>query len=307
LKQTINSVAGKHYWMVGSTKGSIPSSTYNQWGLSNGSSPVAGMETNGSVFGSGSGLGKQNFTHGMVATGNQITAMTGIRATAAANLNNFVDGLRVLQSDINVYSELQNGGFDGARWNVTNWSGANPSNPNGVTDMYMFDGWLPLGGQSGQVSKIQPGLGESGWDDALVLDVYKGGGRQFFFQRINDGLPAHEWTLEARVKTWSVSNSDNRIGIDPTGGMDPYSANVIWSNTNTANQVWETLSVTAQGVGTNGITVFLANGYDFSRGNRTPSTDNYSTYTFIDSVTLVPEPATAIFLVLGGLACFRRR
>lgn len=308
IKQTINSVAGKHYWMVGTSKGGN-AGAYHQWGLSNGTSPAAGMETNGSVFGGGSGMGKQNYAHGMIATGNQITAMNGIRATATAGLNVFTDGIRVLQSDINVYSQLHNGGFDGARWNVTNWSGANPSNPTGVTDLYMFDGWLPLGGTAGQVQKIQAGLGESGWDDCLVLDTYKGGGRQYFFQRINDGLPAHEWNAEVRAKTVNYGNADNRIGIDPTGGLDPTSPNVIWSNTNTANNVWETLSVSAQGVGTNGITIFLASGWDFSRGNRiaggTATGADQSSLSYFDSVT--PEPASAFLLLVGGLVCLRRR
>jgi hypothetical protein len=173
----------------------------------------------------------------------------------------------------------------------------------------MFDGWLPLGGIAGQVSKIAPATDEGGWGNALMVDTYKGGGRQFFFQRINDGLPAHNWELSARVKTVGMTNADNRLGIDPTGGMDPTSPNVIWGTTNTLNGAYETLTTTTMGRGANGITVFLATGYDFSRGNRAPQSgaENYSTQTWFDNVILTPEPGSMILLAIGGLLCLARR
>ncbi len=313
IMQTINSTAGRHYWLVGTAKGASATNAYHQWGIGNGAGvpTTVGRESNGSLFGGSGTLGKQTFNYGMVATGSQVTTYVGLRNAGSHGVNIYADGFRVLESPVNAYTGLYNGGFEGASYNVTNWSNGIPADSGSVTDQYMFDGWLPLGGTSGQVCKIQPQLGENDEGLSLMVDTYKGGGRQYFFQRVNDGLPAHAWDFTARVKTVNYNNADNRLGIDPTGGTDPSSPNVIWGDTNTAYGLWQTLSVSATGSGTNGITLFLASGWDFSRGNRCASGTAYgadqSTQSWFDGLVLIPEPAAILLLGLPMLLIRRRR
>jgi len=311
ISHVINTVAGYHYHIIGTQQWS-KAPTVNvrpEWGLVPGdqrSNPTGGVShMYGNYFEVSSGaMGKQSFQQSVIATGDQLTAYVGVTYSnldQAFKFNGHADGVRVLESPIIVYKSLHNGDFS-QHTNITNWKSLNPGDGN-AKDQYMFDGWLPMGESAGQIDRIEPVPDAEGFGFAMHVDQWKAGGRRYFFQRINDELPAHEWTLTADVYAYDPAASDSRIGIDPTGGMDPNSPNIIWSEAQSLKNAWETLSVTAMGQGTNGITVWIASGWDLSRGQRSGDTAGAK----FANVQLVPEPATMLLLALGGLACLRRR
>ncbi len=81
----------------------------------------------------------------------------------------------------------------------------------------------------------------------------------------NTVLNASIW---ARIKTCNIApNADNcgsavesgafvRVGIDPTGGTNPYAASVIWSNNIAPHDRWEQAAVSARTTG--GVATFFA-------------------------------------------------
>lgn len=52
------------------------------------------------------------------------------------------------------------------------------------------------------------------------------------------------------------SGAEVRVGIDPTGGTNPFDSDVVWSNTANPHNTWEELTVRATAAGEN-VTVFL--------------------------------------------------
>ena len=68
---------------------------------------------------------------------------------------------------------------------------------------------------------------------------------------------------------WSLepANTDMRIGIDPTGGTNPLSANVVWSASSNPLDAWVYLEVTATAQGGT-VTVFLFSHPDWPKQNQ---------------------------------------
>lgn len=62
-------------------------------------------------------------------------------------------------------------------------------------------------------------------------------------------IPGQYWVFSAWVNTYNKgsvpSDTNNRIGIDPTGGTSPTSANIIWSQRTSTQYQWQQISVAA--------------------------------------------------------------
>jgi len=71
-------------------------------------------------------------------------------------------------------------------------------------------------------------------------------------------LRAYAWAWSCSKDTWDASDSKYcvRVGIDPTGGTDWASPNVVWSPENCATDQWVQLTVQAQAKGGT-VTAFL--------------------------------------------------
>lgn len=71
------------------------------------------------------------------------------------------------------------------------------------------------------------------------------------YQRVTSGIyPGQKWTFSAWINTYNKgsstpTNTNCRIGIDPQGGTDPASSNVVWSPRISTQYAWQQVSVTA--------------------------------------------------------------
>lgn len=99
-------------------------------------------------------------------------------------------------------------------------------------------------------------------------------------------LTAWVYTYNADISAMEGYQTVARIGIDPTGGIDRTSPNVIWCPATHAQQLYTPLSVSATAAGSY-ITVFLYGGNDTST--------LWSVYTY-DDVTLTGPSPTAVTL-----------
>jgi hypothetical protein len=88
------------------------------------------------------------------------------------------------------------------------------------------------------------------------------------------------WTF--RLNPWNDGSEVTRIGIDPYGGTDPTSANVVWSSTANASNTWVQQSVTTTAQSST-ITVFI-------RG--TASAAGEYMVACVDDVVLAPSSPT---------------
>jgi hypothetical protein len=92
-----------------------------------------------------------------------------------------------------------------------------------------------------------------------------------YYQQVNDLSPgawvtfyahAHAWSCENDdIPNYSCGNPENhgfRVGIDPNGGIDPWSPNVSWSERVSAPDVYRVIGPVEARVGPEGrVTVFL--------------------------------------------------
>ncbi|MFA5165143.1 MAG: PEP-CTERM sorting domain-containing protein [Candidatus Omnitrophota bacterium] len=123
-------------------------------------------------------------------------------------------------------------------------------------------------------------------------------GFSFWFQSIND-IPADMLASDAEVMV--------AAGIDPTGGADPNSPNIIWNMvTMTPEQftaAWQQIMVTAQSNGTP-MTFFIRRNLSCNISDADIAAGRYwSSAIYVDdaSIFVVPEPST-ILLMLSGLS-----
>ena len=101
------------------------------------------------------------------------------------------------------------------------------------------------------------------------------------YQSVSTGVGA-----TATVQAWTLTHRDgvaaigNRIGIDPWGGTDPRSANIIWSAPLETGGQWQLLTLTARAE-SDRLTVFLEHDQDAA---------NPWNVSAFDSVQLVQSP-----------------
>lgn len=118
--------------------------------------------------------------------------------------------------------------------------------------------WVPIGGGFGQKESYYTDS-NSRRSGAAGLRVYNHRGclTRGVMQRIQ--VPSHSLTVSfsAWVRANRSSGSIARIGIDPSGGDDINSGDIVWSYYNRTDEAWEQETVLAVPSG-NVVTVFLA-------------------------------------------------
>lgn len=306
IQQTHYATPGKVYWLTGALSGALDWGLAQQanysfdWGIENGGGSGNGMLSSGNPIGSPRSMTHGRFSQAVVATGSQVTAHVGFRSnglnTSLMNLN--VDGVRIYELNAPVYPLLQNAYFDAPGIDISNYNskGANP-----VYDQFdAVPGWTPLGGAVGQVLRynIDDQIKGSG-DSVLQFEMFKSTGRMYAFQRVLPGgifAPFMISGLGCDILADSV-DSDARIGIDPTGGLDPEASSVVWSDAAPADGQFHRLTVpTVYGSAMGGATIFLASGKP--GGGR--STGFAGAY--FDNVGIpIPEPAVAGMMCVAML------
>lgn len=127
----------------------------------------------------------------------------------------------------------------------------------------LLTGWTTYGTTDGAAAKpnifvdLQPCEGEGMYFAGSGSNVKNGGAYQ-----ILQAEPGRKYRLSARVFTRTEGGGkqplDNncRVGIDPTGGRDPYSPDVVWSTPTESEGRWTPVSVEATAQ-TERITVFI--------------------------------------------------
>jgi hypothetical protein len=261
------------------------------------------------------------FSHAVVATGSQVTAHVGLRsntANPATDINVYADGIRVYELTAPFNATLQNGGFEAAQTEISQYNvkGNDSGALNEQNDL--LPGWTPLGGAAGQHASynkaadiVRTGSG------SFEFRLAKGNGRLFAAQRLDMGGAGGTYTISGFANPRDGS-SNAMIGIDPNGGLDPSSASIIWSSAASVLNAWNQLTVNGTDSTGNGITIFLAAGtYSLAQGFRTGSSNaigaedavnGYFSARFDDiSVEYVPEPVTAALLAVGAICMARRR
>lgn len=82
-----------------------------------------------------------------------------------------------------------------------------------------------------------------------------------FYQQVTGITPGDYWCFGAWVLTYNKGSSsptytNNRVGIDPTGGTNPYMSSIVWSPRCSTQNIWQYISVSARAQNS-AITVFL--------------------------------------------------
>jgi hypothetical protein len=319
LGQTIASTAGKVYWISGCESASADwsatqSAKYSlDWGVENGGSVAGGgLLSSGNIRRSGGGLQDGRFSHAIVATGSQVTAHFGMRCNttnAGTDINVFADGIRVYAIDVPANTSLQNGSFEGGSVDISGYNAKGVAGNGGTyAQQDLIDGWIPLGGGAGQRQRynLDNVLAVSG--NSFQIDQNKGYGRTFAMQRVDAGDAGSTYLLSGSIRNDSAE-SNSLIGIDPTGGTDPSAASVIWSTagaTGAFGAVSVNGGVPVTDLSGNGVTVFLASGYNGanirSAGDSGGRFDNLAL-----AIVAVPEPTTLGSLALAaGIPLLRR-
>jgi hypothetical protein len=314
LQQTINSTAGKVYWISGGQNKAADWSTNElnhyrfQFGMDNGTG-LNGLESFANVR-STSNMNLGRFSHSIVATGSQVTAHVGMRVIANTNtsdINMFADGIRVMEMDVPINTSLQNGGFEGSATDISNY---NAKGGSGYAQNDLLDGWIPLGGSVGQrtIYNKDAAVFLTG-ANSFQFDQNKGQGRMYAMQRVDGGGAGSTYLLTGSFRNDSATESNAQIGIDPTGGLDPTAASVIWSTPSATAATWIAASINGGNAVTdvsgNGVTIFLAAGLANtaarSGGDSGGRFDNLG-LTIVD----IPEPGSIGVLALAALPLVRR-
>lgn len=110
-----------------------------------------------------------------------------------------------------------------------------------------------------------------------------------FYQQATNAISGNSYTASAWVKG-SNTSLNFWIGIDPTGGTSPTSANVQWSAMSTPNTTWTQISkqVTAS---SSTITVFV----------KTQNTSGNNYYSYIDDATCVNNGGGSVGTISGNV------
>ncbi len=150
--------------------------------------------------------------------------------------------------DLTANNGLQNGNFEGDVLELQN------VDPNFWGDDLIPDEWVPVGGAIGEWADLRC----SQWgarSGALGMRVCNNRGN------INGGLVqkinctnGYYQTFSAYVLTSGEDDTVGSVGIDPTGGADINSSNVVWTNTSSTSWTKITANATASA---SSITVFL--------------------------------------------------
>ncbi len=211
---------------------------------------------------------------------------------------------------------LQNAGFESWTggspdgWNVSTVSAGAAAGAYSISDsgVYVNDG-----AKSGMIYFFsRPNFG------SFNIDTY-------IFQRLSGAEAGQAYTfgISKRCSVGSnfsgLGSASMAVGIDPYGGTDPLSSNIIWGvadSTGLYGQDAAFVPLTSEAVAQGpGITVFLksntlAQTYPAGGSGQPYSTDLY-TYAYFDSaqVNPVPEPATMLLFSagLGGLLISKRK
>ena len=122
------------------------------------------------------------------------------------------------------------------------------------------------------------------WEETFTSGIYQ----TVANTHINSLYTGSTWIQGSGITFW--------IGLDPTGGTNPSSANVDWSSSSVGTSSWTQISkqTAAQ---SSSITLFL----------KATKTGGAAHALFDDAAMVVPEPATLSLFILGGLAILRRR
>ena len=121
-----------------------------------------------------------------------------------------------------------------------------------------FDSGGNSGIQSGPWFGMMPHSGIYLAGSAASGDNKNGG----FYQTVSSGIePGQYWLFAAWCNTFndgssSATNTNNRIGIDPYGGNNPYSDNIVWSPRVSTQYQWQKASVGTTATA-NAITLFV--------------------------------------------------
>ncbi|MGB1249623.1 MAG: hypothetical protein ACPG8W_03255 [Candidatus Promineifilaceae bacterium] len=123
---------------------------------------------------------------------------------------------------------------DGTAWAAASWVTVRP-NPTPSVPIFtspIFASANPLYPNSiGNPDHVYSGLNAVRWsNDLLRPEPYSAGLYQIV--PVPTGTPLH-------FSAWGSGNSDLRVGIDPSGGIDSNSSGVVWSSNNTSNQFTE--------------------------------------------------------------------
>ncbi|MCL4300075.1 MAG: hypothetical protein KJ077_30355 [Anaerolineae bacterium] len=125
------------------------------------------------------------------------------------------------------------------------------------------------------------------------------------YQQISGVTPGQGYGFDIPIVTYwrgpGYPDSDGKmvkqVGIDPTGGTDPTSSNIIWSNTNANDKAWVYMDVAATAQAST-ITVFA----------RVQAGDNQSVnhtdldMVYFDAAHVAPAPATTLAAAINGTA-----
>ena len=298
FQQDIVSTPGKIYWMNGSMRqqSSYSATATMRAGLENTALNIGGasMSQNGLA---GTTVGKNGFVASVVATGTSIHAYMGIDASASNAINYYADGIRVWEFDPTPNAALVNGNFATTK-NLSNWGTLKPSNVTETPfrESIVGQGWIPMGDKFGNnaeylVDSTGPSGAKAQWIDSSIAI-----GRTYLLQKVYPGYFG-TYSLSASVLQANAA-ADVRIGIDPTGGLDPLSSSVVWASSIAALNTWTSMSLTGiNSYSANGISVWLAG------GSSTYSAAGAAKFSNI-SLTVIPEPGSMLALGSGLVGLF---
>jgi len=175
--------------------------------------------------------------------------------------------------DLTANASLQNGNFEGNVIDLQNYD-ADWDNNDTIPDE-----WVPAGGSCGEWSSLLcedwgARTGELGVRVANRRGTINGG----LMQRVSC-TQSKDQNFTAYVKTSGEDSTVGSIGIDPYGGADINSSNIVWKST--TNSSWTQLQVSAVAQASQ-ITVFL-------RSKNTNSATGEFHYSYFDDCSLSEE------------------
>jgi len=114
---------------------------------------------------------------------------------------------------------------------------------------------------------------------------------QLRFSAYGFGWSCDDWDLCSDASSHNPANMRMRIGIDPTGGTNPWSPSIVWSPTASPVWAWEYFQVEAAAQGGT-VTVFLYSNPDWPRQNQDSYFDDASLVVIGDAPPPTSEPGT---------------